>query len=409
MSQKLSLQFLKQRPLYFRVLIALFVSGIGTALTSVAVYQELTRTQAGSIGFSLAFAAGLIPGFLTSLISGRLAHRWSVGKVLILGQLAGLIALSIPLFGYHAGRIGWLFVAEATASAISGILLPLYKGLERQSFNDEAFEALASLDTFLLTTNFILGQGVGALLASHLSLAQFLWLDATTYIVALVLLFPIARHLPSLATSDEVSPSPNLAALTLKQKKALMILPWLALICAPPMILLPARAVQWGPSVEVIAAFTMAPVLLIICSRTLGQILGPLAAAHLKMARLSATRWALPLTLFIYLVFYAVAYNVQSLPLVLISVLCAHVASNVVYAVGNYQMLHAFSPTETVGASARTYRWMTAITGASGLAAGALADRFGFGPVLAFSVLSLIVGSFVLLSRNQLEAISESN
>jgi MFS family permease len=386
--------FLSSKPFFLRVMAAIFVSGVGTSLTAVAVYQELSRRNVGPAGFAIAYAAGLLPGLLTSMLPASHARKWHLGKVMIVAEIVGLLSLVFPFLGVEKAHIGWLLVSEAMASAVGGFLVPLFKSLERASFAEEEFPQLASLDTFLFTANFVLAQGIGALIASQLPLRAFLALDALTYVVALLLIVPVAARAPALGIDDD---SRRIRVhLQVHQKRALFILPWLALVCAPPMILLPARGAEWGLSFRIIGALSIAPVLLLMCARSLGQILGPVVALKLDMRRLSDAAWALPSALLAYLILYLGAYRSSSLVVVAALVVLAHTASNVVYTVGTFQMLKAFNPEETVWASGWIYRLMTLITGVSGLLMGAVADRFGSGLVLAGSAVVFAVGTVLL-------------
>lgn len=386
--------FLKAKPLFTRVIAALLVSGVGTALTSVAVYQELARLRIGSVGFAIAFAAGVVPGLFASMVSGARAQRWRIGPVLICAQLAGLAGLIFPLLGYSRHAVSLLLMSEVMSSAVSGFLVPVYKGFERSSFVSEEFSKLAALDTFVFIATFILGQGFGSLVAAQVPFRGFLLIDALTYVAALLLLLPVSGRIPALEGEDE-GPAP-VALLTPEQRRALIVPPWLALVCAPAMILLPARAAQWGTSFHLIGPIVIAPVLFLLCVRTIGQIVGPLLALRLDLAQVCAHAWALPLALLAYLVLYVGAYTSNSLVTVGIYVVLAHTASNVVYTAGNYQLLSAFDPVETVWASGWTYRVTTLIVATSGIAMGWLSDRVGIGAVFAVCTAAFIAGTAAL-------------
>lgn len=378
------------RPAYARVLGALFVSGIGSAFTSVAVYRELGARGAGDFTFALAFAAALLPGFFTSFGASRISRVFRLRGLLLICLGGGLIGLLLPLLGYLEGNLVCLLGAEVLASASGGLLLPVFKGLERASFAEDDFQTLAALDSWIFTGNFIFGQGLGALLAARLSFEAFLLTDAFAYVVAILLVYPLNHGLSlPLPADDEALPE-----LRGERRRAVLLLPWLALTCAPPMILLPARAGEW--SAAEFAGVQLAPVLLLICARTLGQLLGPLLALRFDLARIGERSWALPLFLVSYLALYVGAYLASSLALVAGLVLLAHVSSNFLYAVGNFRLLQVFSAAETVEVAGFTYRGVTLISALSGLGVGAVAQAYGTSVVLGFSFLALVGGAWIL-------------
>lgn len=387
-------KLLKSKPLFTRVLLALFVSGLGTAFTSVAVYQQLAAANWGPLGFALAFAAGILPGMLTSTISGRHYARWPVGKFLIYGQFIGLVALVFPLIGSWSHQVVWLIVAEVIASAVGGLLFPLFKGLERSSFSEDEFQLLASLDTFMLTANFIFGQGLAALLISFLSIQQFLLLDAASYMIAIGLLIPVVRALGTPLRQE----APEAPARTVKwidlsppQKSAILLFIWLPLVTAPLIVVLPARGAEFGLSANFIG-LAITPALLLICGRTIGQILGPLLAMTIDMSRLSQRTWSLSLSLLVFITAYAVAFVTPSLLAAVALCMLAHIASNVVYAVCNFQLMKAFEAEQIGWAAGLIYRVSTFAMGVIGIGAGALAGHFGWSSVVAVSTLTWLVG-----------------
>jgi hypothetical protein len=377
------------KPLFSRVLIALFISGLGTSFTSVAVYGELSRRGFGPFGFALAFAAGLLPGLFTSLWMGPRAFRLPIGRILVGSQLVGLIALLMPLLGSVTGQIGWLLMAEVAASAIGGLLIPVYKTLERESFQESELGSLATLDTFLLTANFIFGQGLGALLAPHLSLPRFLLVDASSYLLSLVLLWPLLK----VPVRREVWTRSEKAELTRDQKGALWLLPWLAFVCAPLMVLFPVRGSEFGQIVRIFGLFEISPTLFLICARTVGQLLGPVLAAWLGLSALSRKPGGLSLAIAAYILLYVAAYRISSLYLAAMFCVLAHVASNAVYSIGNFELLRAF-PAERVGwASGFVHRAVTLAVALSGLLGGVAAQAYGWNLALGLSSVLWLLGS----------------
>lgn len=397
-----SIHILKNKPVFLRVVLAFFISGIGTAFTSVAIYQEFAAQNIGAIGFAIVFVAGLLPGFITSSFAANRYKAWPVFTVLIAGQLLGLIALAIPLIGSYTHNVFCLLVAEIVASAIGGVLLPIYKTIERSSFADNELNAVAPLDTFLFTANFIFGQGLGSLLASQLSLRQFLFIDFISYAIAAGLFFSLKAKLDKISQNQsDNKKSYAYRDLSSTQKKSLWLLPWLSFVCAPLMVLLPARGIEFSQPLTLLSSIKLTPVLFIICSRTLGQLAGPFLASHWDLAKLSSTKWSLPLSLLLYIGFYSLALNTGSLLLVGVFCCLAHVASNVVYCVGNYQLLANFNSEQAGWAATIVYRAMTIVTVLSSLVGGLLVQKYGWSLALLVSVVSWLVGSIYFNFQNK--------
>lgn len=163
------------------------------------------------------------------------------------------------------------------------------------------------------------------------------------------------------------------------------------------MVVLPARGADFGVSAS---WFAIAPTLLLVCRRTLGQILGPFVAIYLNMDRICRWSWSMSVSLLIYVFAYILALHVPSLVAAVSLCVFAHIASNVVFAIGNYQVMKAFKPHEIGWAAGFLYRTSTLAIGIVGLGAGAIAERFGINSVIVASVLCWIVGSFLWRSQD---------
>ena len=399
------LKLIFSKPLFAKVFLAFFISGIGTAFTSVAVYESLTKQDYGPFGFALAFSAGVLPGILTSWWAGRKYLSWSFGKLMVCAQVFGLVMLVFPLVSTLTNSVGWLLMAEVTASAVGGLLLPVYKTIEKSSFSEEELPQLAVLDTFLLTANFICGQGLGSLLTSMMSLRAFLFVDALSYVLAIGILIPLVKELSELKPKSEESPkSFSYKALSSQQKKGIWLLPWLALTCAPLMVLLPSRSGDF--SKVNLGGVMMTPALFLICSRTIGQLIGPWLASQLNIERLNGKHWSLSAALLIYVVLYSGAYLSSSIFAAAAFCVLAHVCSNVVYSVGNYRLMKVFDSTQVGWAFGYVYRISTLVISLSGLLSGIIAEQMGLAVTLFLSVLVWGMGAVWFSSDSLQEEVS---
>jgi DHA3 family macrolide efflux protein-like MFS transporter len=389
------IRIIKTKPAYARVLLALTVSGIGAAFTSVAVYTELARRGFGPTSFGFAFAAATLPGCFTSWIAGRQGHKWDSRKILVIGQVLGLVSLAFPLIGDQTNSFPLLIMAEFCASAIGGFLLPILKRIERESFDENDFEKVAALDTYLLTANFICGQGIGSLLCSKMSFSGFLAVDAVSYVFALVLIAGLPAQEIVESEEEDSRDTFNFSA---EQKRALYILPWLASVCAPAMILLPAHAEKWA-DVQLTKEWLIAPVLVILIARTLGQIVGPFVAMKINLERIGKNPSALTLALSLYVGLYFLAFHAPSLLMAAALVTSAHIASNVVYTFGNLRLMQSFSSREIGFASSFVFRSSTVVLGTSGILIGRVDELIGPIAIFIVSAFFLVTGAMLFSKR----------
>lgn len=395
------------KPLFAKVFLAFFISGIGTAFTSVAVYEALAKQDYGPLGFALAFIAGVAPGVLTSWWAGGRYLSWSFGKVLVFAQSFGLIMLIFPLISTFTNSVGWLLMAEVTASAVGGLLLPIYKTIEKSSFSDEELPHLAVVDTFLLTANFICGQGLGSLLVSVISLRAFLFVNCLTYVLSILILIPLVKKLMEIKPKSENQQQPTFfyQSLSSEQKKGIWLLPWLALTCAPLMVLLPSRSDEFQ-SVN-FGLLLMTPALFLICSRTIGQLIGPFLASKISIQKLNSKHWSLNAALFVYILFYSGAYLSSSIYVAAAFCILAHVCSNVVYSVGNYRLMKVFDSSQVGWAFGHVYRVSTVVISISALLGGVIAEHLGLTFTLILSFIFWSVGAMWFATGKTEEIFSE--
>jgi len=183
-----------------------------------------------------------------------------------------------------------------------------------------------------------------------------LLVDALSFITAAWLLGFASRRMvikPDIQPSTSL-PSLRWAGLSSMQKRSLLLLPSLAAVGAPAMALLPALAQQMRPE------DTTGLALPLLFSRSLGQLCGPLLLNGQKMPEYTRRNYLLLGCLALFLLAYMMMPALSAYTSVaLAAIFIAHLASNVVFALGTYGVLHQFDEQEVSGASAKAWRWQT--------------------------------------------------
>lgn len=385
------LRILKRKPNYLTVVAALFISGIGTAFTSVAVYSELAFRQSHPTLYTLAFILGLAPAVISSQVAGMYLTRFSATRWFGLMQMIAAIMLLPAIFGSKS--IALLLSAEAISSFVGGLIMPAYRYMERQSFKDDELPTAAVLDVFIFSLNFIFGQGLGALLYPLMGTQLFLIIDLMSYVLAAVIIF-LSNDISYSSAETKESSTFNYSQLTSLQRRALWLYPFLSFICGSLMSILPFKATQYDPSIKIIF---LSPVLLLISSRTLGQMVGPFVIRGEKfMTLLKDTRF-IPFCLTLFIVLYGITFNIHSLVLSAVLIVLAHIFSNIVYTVANFAITRCFDSSNITMAAARNYQFgiLSLILGSTGTAL--LTAQFGMNGALGLSISGL--GVYLYLFR----------
>lgn len=367
---------IKKKPAFFLVSLATLMSGIGTAFTSIVVYAELERSSAPAFMFAVAFAAGLLPGLLSSHFSGKWATNKSAVYLLVFAQIAGALMLCVPLAGLMYGQVEILLVAEGIASAVGGFLVPILQVLTRRFFENDELSVISIYESYIFTANFLLGTALGAAIYSIVGSFWFLVVDIFTYLIATALIvasYKIAgTYFVGKSESDRAEEGFRWSQLNPTQKRVFLIMPLLALCCAPSMAVLPKHAEQLGGS-----AWMLTPVLLVLISRSSGQVFGPLVAGRLDFEKLISSRLAIPVCVFGFLILYAAAFHSSSLLLIGASVFMAHVLSNIVYILSFYGIPRYFDESIIGPVTARNYQLSVLSISLSALAGGWIATHYG--------------------------------
>ncbi|MFQ3490566.1 MFS transporter [Enterobacter asburiae] len=363
---------------WLRLLACAFIfSSLGNGLTQVVVFGLLLAWSAPPALLTLAFLFATVPGFIGSIFGEKLCSRFSPISLLILTEGLGLLALLFPLLGVGYHSVAALLAVQSTEALLSGMSWPALTLLFKRGLSEAELPAATCLENVIFASQVLLGTGLGVVLFQKTSVFTLLAIDAASFLGSLVLLWLAGRRFSPTPgpTTMEKGDSATLRwqALTVRQKRSLLIL--------PAMALLPALAQQLRPQD---AASLALPLLF---ARSLGQLSGPLLLKKESLTRFAAHTPRIIVCLSIFLAAYGMlpflsGWTVCALGMIFI----AHLASNVLFAAGTFGVLSSFPLTQTASASGKAWRWQT--LSASLFTGIAAAVASGFGSVQALYAVS---------------------
>lgn len=387
---------------WLRLLLCAFVlSSLGNGLTQVLVFGQLLRWHASPSTLTLAYLLATLPGFVGSLAGEKLCRHLSPVSLLIFAELLGMIALVLPLTGLVYHNIPALLMVQSTEAFLGGISWPALALVFKRGLTHDELPAATGMESVIFASQVLLGTGAGVLLFDHVAPLMLLSIDALSFLASAMLLMLTRTHYCAhdIGNSDNSQPTLTVvwSSLTTAQKRSLLILPALAAVGSPAMALLPALAQQIRPDD---ASGLALPLLF---ARSLGQLCGPLLLNGDKLPHYARRNYLLLLCMAIFLGAYGLlpllsGEKIAALGLIFI----AHLASNVVFAVGTFCLLAGFSGDEIPAASAKAWRWQTLTATLMTTIAAFLASKWGAAQALySVSLSALLLMSVVMVRYRQ--------
>lgn len=384
---------------WLRLLLCAFVlSSLGNGLTQVLVFGQLLRWHASPSTLTLAYLLATLPGFVGSLAGEKLCRRLSPLSLLIITELLGMVALALPLFGLMYHSIPALLMVQSAEALLGGMSWPALALVFKRGLTHDELPAATGMESVIFASQVLLGTGVGVLLFDHVAPLILLSIDALSFLASVALLMLTRAHYRAhdMSNRNNGKPLSTIAwpSLTAAQKRSLLILPALAAVGSPAMALLPALAQQIHPDD---ASGLALPLLF---ARSLGQLCGPLLLNGEKLPHYARRNRLLVLCLAIFLGAYGLLpllSEEKSAALGLIFI--AHLASNVVFAVGTFSLLAGFSGDEIPAASAKAWRWQTLTATLMTTIAAWLASEWGAAQALYSVSLSALPLMSVVMAR----------
>ncbi|MDO8528152.1 MAG: MFS transporter [Deltaproteobacteria bacterium] len=397
------LSLLKNNKDFSIISLATLFSGIGTALTVIAVYGELSNARAQPFFYSVAFILSLFPGLFSSALAAKLSAKIKISTALILAECCGAIFLVMPMIGVATKVVWFLLVALFMTSAVSGFQSPIYQTFIRRKFKDEELKLVSICSVYIFSANFIFGEALGTVLYPLVGTKIYLFIDLFSYLLAAVLIFLAYKKNKDVFNPVQTNPEKRAVflwkSLNVFQKRAFLLTPFLALCCAPAMSLLPAIGAEHGKEI-VAGSFIIAPALVFLLFKTLGQIIGPFVANRYNFDRLFASNGIITALLMLYLGLYYVIYTAKNLTIACLSIVLAHIASNIVYILASYSFTKHFDESVIAVVSARHYQVCLIAMCLSGLWAGIVAEKFNTVTVIYVSMFFIALTFLNLIKQS---------
>lgn len=378
---------------------AFILSSLGNGLTQVVVFGQLLRWQSSPATLTLAYMLATLPGFFGSVWGERLCRKISPLRILILCELLGMLALIMPLYGVLTHNIPALLAVQSAEALFSGMSYPALTLLFKRGLSTEELPAATALETLIFSAQVLLGTGLGILLFDLFSPLSLLALDALSFAASAALLAGSLALFktcsPTAAPPDtDAKPPLHWKTFTPLQKRSVLLLPALAAVGSPAMALLPALAQQMQPQ------DTASLALPLLFARSLGQLCGPLLLNADKLRHYGASNLRLLLCLTLFLGGYFLLPHFALLPLAALALIfVAHLASNVVFALGTFGVLRHFQDADVARASALAWRGQVFIAAIATGIAGYLAENAGAATALYSVSLTSLAGVALLLWR----------
>jgi len=378
---------------------AFILSSVGNGLTQVVVYSQLLRWHVSPAILTLAYLLATLPGFLGSLLGEKMCRRYSPFVVVTLAEILGLVALGFPAWGITLHNLPAMLVVQSAEALFSGMIYPALTLIFKRGLKANELPAATALETLIFAAQVLLGVGLGVMIINRFSLITLLVMDAFSFIFSAILLMFTARHFIKRYVNESRQPA---FAVALKwrecsplQRRSMLLLPLLAAVGTPVMALMPALAQQIRPDE------TTGLALPLLLARSLGQVCGPLLLNSQKLRQHAQSNLRLVGYLSTFLAGYFLlpalaTWNLAALGAVFI----AHLASNVVFALGTFSLLNHFSQPQAASASGIAWRAQILVAAVMSLIAAGTAEIIG--AINALYVVSLpgILGVVIVLKRS---------
>ncbi|HFZ1618896.1 MFS transporter [Klebsiella aerogenes] len=383
---------------------AYILSSLGNGLTQVIIFGQLLHWQTSPATLTMVYMLSMLPSFIGSIWGEMLCKKMSPLRILIVTEISGLLALIFPLYGLLHHSIPALLVVQCAEALFSGISYPALVLLFKRGLRPDELPAATTMETIIFASQVLLGIGLGVVLFGLIDSLHLLAVDALSFAASVALLmisgavFREAEHQPTEVSSGKQVPFWHV--ISPLQKRSILLLPALAAVGSPAMALLPALAQEIRPEDSAGLALPL------LFARSLGQLCGPLMLDASKLQRYSANNRLLLVCLVLFIgAYFLLPLSVGSSFVGLALIFCAHMASNIVFALGTFGILRNFAQKDVAKASAISWRGQVLTAAIATGFTSAMAQSFGaFTALYSISLLSLgVVCLLLLLNRTSNE------
>ncbi|EDX9592614.1 MFS transporter [Salmonella enterica] len=380
--------------------VAYILSSLGNGLTQVIIFGQLLHWHASPATLTIVYMLSMLPSFIGSIWGEILCKKTSPLRILIFTEISGLLALVFPLYGSLYHNVPALLVVQCIEALLSGITYPALMLLFKRGLRHDELPAATAMETIIFASQVLLGTGLGVLLFDLIAAQHLLAIDALSFTASAILLmmsaaaFCGAERWPTEATP--VKQESLWRVISPLQKRSILLLPALSAVGSPAMALLPALAQEIRPEDSAGLALPL------LFARSLGQLCGPLMLDASKLQQYAVNNRLLLTCLSLFIGSYFLLPLSAGYPYTgLVLIFSAHMASNIVFALGTFGILRNFPQTQVAKASAMSWRVQvmtaTVFTGIT----SAMAQYFGaFYALYCMSLFGLgVVGVLLWLNR----------
>ncbi|MBN3146217.1 MFS transporter [Pectobacterium brasiliense] len=368
---------------------AYILSSLGNGLTQVIIFGQLLHWQASPATLTMMYMLSMLPSFIGSIWGETLCKKTSPLRILIFAEISGLLVLVFPLYGLLHHSVPALLVVQCAEALLSGISYPALTLLFKRGLRHDELPAATAMETIIFASQVLLGTGLGVLLFDLIDPLHLLAIDVLSFTASVALLmisgsvFREAERQPAEVSSGRQTPLWHVISPI--QKRSIMLLPALAAVGSPAMALLPALAQEIRPEDSTGLALPL------LFARSLGQLCGPLMLDASKLQRYSANNGMLLVCLVVFIGTYFLLPLSVGYPFTgLVLIFSAHMASNIVFALGTFGILRNFPQKDVAKASAISWRGQVLTAAVSTGITSAMAQNFGaFTALYSISLLSL--------------------
>jgi len=181
---------------YRRLFASRLISNIGNGVAPIAIaFGVLALPEGSPTGLSIVLAAQAVPLVLVLPIGGVIADRVGRPRMIAICDmiLAVVVAIEGLLFLTGTASVATLALLGVLAGTLNGLWYPAYPGLAIDVVPDEHLQPANAYMSVAGNGGFIIGTAIGGTLVALFGSGWAILLDATTFLVAGVLVFTLRR------------------------------------------------------------------------------------------------------------------------------------------------------------------------------------------------------------------------
>jgi DHA3 family macrolide efflux protein-like MFS transporter len=186
------------------------ISLMGSSIAQFVIIWWVTLQTESAVYLSIASFFGYIPQIILSPLAGVLADRWSRKKISGVTDFLQALATIVLIFLFWLDIISiWLIlILLVVRSAFQAFHTPSVSAITPTMVPKDKLSRMNGLNSFFTGAVNLVGPIIAALLLTIWEIHQILWIDALTFLIALVPLLSIT--IPFVRkTQDQSQPKPS--------------------------------------------------------------------------------------------------------------------------------------------------------------------------------------------------------